>query len=248
MFTVHNDDFNENVLSLVVDTNFPTEEFTLLSHVFYLLDRPSKFQTPWSAGPLPPFTSGNDYQVCFDGSGTTPNGGVAPSSDFAIGSGGDDTYHTTIGPTTGRWYRQAYRRRKIGVNNYEQFYYIDLAAGTDKVSRPHLAPLTFAAGHVLYLASTPWTSQPGSEGIDGNMRAVKLWSSALSEADIQSESPYSSIVVPANNGSLWGRWPCVSNGNDFSGNARHFSTIGTVVFDGLDILPSLGGQMLMGVG
>lgn len=229
-FTVHNlgGGTGNNNLFRVVDTTFPTEEFSLTYQIFFGIDRAASFQTYFSIGPTV-LGSGNDYQVTFDGDG-------AVSNNFAIGSGGTDTYHASVAPTTGRWYQQAYRRRKRGVGDYEQFFYIDLGAGVDKISKDETNALTWATGHVLMFGSDPWVAN-GDEGIDGSMRALKAWSSSISEADLTSESAYSSIIVPANNGTLWGRWPCVSDGNDVSGNARHLSSEGTVTFDGIDILP-----------
>jgi len=221
-FTVHNSAFNQDALQRVVNTAFPTEEFTLTWNIWFLSDRASSFQTYFSIGPTS-FTGGNDYQVCFDG-----DGGV--SNNFATGSGGSDTYHATVAPSTGRWYRQAYRRRKRAANDYEQFFWIDLGAGTDHISRDETNALTWASGHVLMFGSDPWTG--GEEGIDGKMRCLKAWSDAKIESDIQAESAGAGILTGAGATNLWGRWPCVSDGNDVSGNARHLSTTGTVSFDG----------------
>lgn len=208
-------------LSRVVGTGFPTEEFTATWNIWFTVNR-DNFQTYFSLGPTT-WTGGDDYQVCFDGNGVA-------SLNFGLGSHGGDTYHASAAPTTGRWYRQAYRRRKIATNNYEQFFWIDLEFGVDKVSRAHLQALVWGAGNVLMYGSNAWSD--GGEGINGKMRCLKIWSDAKSEADIQAESAVADIATAAGATNLWGRWPCVSDGNDVSGNGRHLSSVGTVTFDG----------------
>lgn len=205
-----------------VGGDFPTDELTVTWQMYLTTNRASAFQTQVAVGPTT-FTGASDYFAAFDGNG-------AISNNFGIGSDGSDTYHGSIGPVAGAWFRQAFRRRFVSANNWEQLFYLDLGAGVATVSRADTSALALAAAAVLMFGCAPWATI--TEFIDGKMRYLKLWSVALAEADLQAESANPGIVTSAGGSNLWGRWPCNYNGLDVSGNNRHLSAmVEPVIFE-----------------
>lgn len=219
--------FDPNYLARQVGTDFPTGEFTVMWHFFLVADRASQFQT-YAACAKSSFAGDNEYIIFgFDGSG-----GV--SNNMAIGSQGNDTYAAAgdfpLLPPLGRWVRQAFVRRDVGGGDYDMDLYLDLALKDKrKITRTWSGAggaFAVVADSRLTFGNTPYNN---AEGIDGWMRCCKLWSRALSEADIITESQGGAIFTSST--SLYGQWPMVSDGNDISGNARHLTTAGTVSFD-----------------
>lgn len=221
---IFNDPNTDNGLRRVVGTDYPTDEFSVTWQEFLLEDREDAFQTSVAYGPTV-FNGSNNYVVFFDGSG-----GVA--HNLAIGSDGSDTYHDTALPIVGRWIRKAARRRSLGGGQWELLYYVDLEAGTDKVTRTDISAIVGAAGHELRFGAVPWTI---AEGLNGKMRSIKMWSYSRTEADLIVESASEAIATANGLTSIYGIWPCVADGNDVSGQGRHLSTQGPaseVFFDG----------------
>ena len=220
-FVVTNNAFSKCGLRRAVGASgFPNEDFTITWQIYLTADRTDAFQTYATVGP-DTFDIQSNYWVCFDG-----NGAVAHT--FALGSDATDTYHGSATPDLGRWYRMAYRRRRRGANDHEQFFYFDLPDTGKVISKDDTDGLTYNTGTDLVFGYAPWVV---NEGITGRMRCLKAFSSVLTPEQLVLESAYADVADHSLQDSLWGRWPCVSDGNDSSPNARHLSINETVTFD-----------------
>lgn len=160
---VFNNNFSQNCV-IRVDTSFPIDHFAVSYMVYFDTLRSGQFRTTFSYGPTS--FSGTQYQVAFAGNGVISN-------NWAIGSQGADTYHGSIAPVAGRWYRQVYRRRKIGTGNYEQLFYFDVPS-LNNVSRNETTAETTPASGQLNLMAVPWTT---GEGVDGRIANMMVFSS-----------------------------------------------------------------------
>jgi hypothetical protein len=181
---------------------------------------PSRYSTYVTHGPNT-FNLTNNYWVAFKG--------ISPTNVVAIGSDGDDTYHASFVPTVGPWYQMAFRRRSTGGSNREQLFYPNLGNDTSiVVSRPDTDGENLTSDLVFAIGYSPWI---GGEGMEGKVRAVKVFTSVLTLTQMVNESAYANVYDPSLASSLWGRWNLNSDGTDQSGNARHLSANGTVSFD-----------------
>jgi hypothetical protein len=134
---------------------------------------------------------------------------------FISNSASTDTTGATL--TTGTWYYVACVRE----SNASFKVYIDgsataTIADTRSVSgRTDVTPL-------LDISTNAYT-----EWYNGRMAFTRLWTVALSNAEINAEMDSLTAVKTA---SLWGDWPLQTDDDDDSGNARHFTTAGTVTY------------------
>jgi hypothetical protein len=212
-------------LARTVNTLFPSGDLTVTYQIKFVTDRASKFQTYFAIGP-DTFTGGNDYYVTFDGNGS-------PSNNFAFGEadtpGGPDHYASVAptSPSTGVWYRQGFVRSGLSLT-----YYYDLG-GTGVSAKLTDTKFTsgakaWASGHKLQFGNNNWSAD--AEASDCWLRFIKVWSAALSESDIVSESSAGSIQTVAGASNQWGIWPCNLDANDVSGNARDLTPTASVTF------------------
>jgi hypothetical protein len=64
---------------------------------------------------------------------------------------------------------------------------------------------------------------------NGYIAALKVWDTNLNTSELAAEAgTYSAVKA-----SPWGVWPLISDNQDTSGNARHFTDVGTIVYDAL---------------
>ncbi len=216
-FPNRDDAFSDNSLTRTVGTAFPSGPVTVMWHVYQRRLRPSdQYETYFAVGPTS-FSGGNDYHVV---------NAFATSKQFAIGSNGGDNQSGDDIAEAGRWFKMAYTADSSG----NQVFYYDIDAGvssSENVTRTSPGGLiVLTASAVLKFGTVPWG---GGEQMDCKIRCIKAWSRVLTTTQIQAEAAGGDVVDSAD---LWAQWPCISDANDISGNARHLSINGTVEFDG----------------
>ena len=131
---------------------------------------------------------------------------------------GDATGGTFI---VGDWYYVALVYNSAGADN---LYYA--AAGSST-----LTPVSITTNPIVS-ASTFWIGNNGfTQRWDGRVAQVRVWSAALSQAELEAEKPSKTLVRTSN---IWGFWS-FSNGpqtNDESGQGRTLTAAGTLTSEG----------------
>lgn len=134
---------------------------------------------------------------------------------FAYNAGVPEYYDGTAADagsanaSTGVWYHVAVVRAGTSVKTYVNGV-IDIDTTANTINNTT----------TVYLGTWEGTS----DMLDGRMAYARLWTVALSEAEIDAEMPSTTPVRTAN---LWANWPLASDLNDTSGNARHLTHGGT---------------------
>lgn len=159
------------------------------------------------------FNLGNNSLVSLDTVQTLSNG-----TSIITGSCNAGTCNQTASSslTVGQWYHWALVRTSTTNIN---FYIDGNLVGSSA---------TNVAGRVaqtnLDVGRTNCCSGFTGEPLNGRVAAVKCWTSAFSEAQVEAEmNNYSAIAA-----SPWGVWTLQATGADSSGNGRNFTTIGTL--------------------
>jgi hypothetical protein len=217
-FQLVNDAFSNNCALRAAPSNqaFPTENGTIIWACYHdALTQVAQFVTFFTVG-MDSFIGNDDYFVAFAGTDALPN------RNFAIGSQGNDTYGAA-GPVTGRWYYQAYRRRKRATNDYEQLFYYDLPDLTKVVSRDVTVAANLASNTNFTFGSSFWVG--GNEGVQGRMCNLKIFKSALPQQGIIQEAKSWQLMNGIYRSALWGQYPCrnAADIRDVSGNGRHLT-------------------------
>lgn len=205
------------------DSTFSTGEFAVTWQQYINADRAAAFQTYMQLGGED-FPGTASYVVCFDGSG-----GISDS--HAVGTHATDTYGTAT-PTVGSWVRMGYRRTINGTGWDNRFYY-DLPTVASVILKNDNSgeAITLQGTSMWYFGATTWTT---GEGMNGKLRAIKIFTSDIGETDLSNESATSNLVKSSLASSLYGRYPLVGDLLDASGNDRHFSTGVTLAFTGFN--------------
>lgn len=211
---IFNGTFSQSALVRTVGTDFPLDEYSACWRVYFNDVRTGSFITPHCVAPTS--FSGANYAVCFRGDG-------GAGTTWAIGNEGSDTYHGSLAPTAGRWYRQVFRRRRRGTNDYEQLFYFDVPTG-DAVSRDQTAVLTPGSTTTLSWGSPQYTT---AEGIDGRIADPWIFKGAVPLGFLFKQTLSWQLVDQRYRSSVWGNWRCLSETDlmDRSGHGRHLSVI-----------------------
>lgn len=212
---IFNGGFSQSALIRTVGADFPLDEYSACWRVYFNDVRTGQFITPHCVAPTT-FSGGSDYAVCFRGSG-----GI--STKWAIGSDGNDTYHASLEPVAGRWYRQVFRRRRRGINDYEQLFYFDVPT-EDFVSRNDTDAATTGATTTLSWGAPQYTLE---EGIDGRIADPWIFKGALPLGFLFRQTLSWQLVDARYRAAVWGNWRCLNEGDlmDRSGHGRHLSIV-----------------------
>ena len=217
---IGNDGSSQNGLVYATGaSDLPGSDITVTFQVKFSQVDSDRYNTYVTHGPNT-FSLSNNYWVIFKGI-------TGIDEHVGIGSDGDDTYHASFIPSTGVWYKMMFRRRNTGGSNREQLFYPDLPNSTE-ISRTDTNGESLGSNNVLAIGYAPWI---GGEGSEAEFRAVKMFTTILDTTQGNNEASYKNLYDSGLSSSLWGRWPLESNGNDLSGNARHFSNNGSVSFN-----------------
>lgn len=213
-----NNSFTQNGVSRSVGLRDPLDEFSVTYQVYFETIRSGEFMTPYSSG-HDSFSGAADYAVAFVGNGVISN-------NWAIGSDGNDTYHASLAPVAGRWYRQVFRRRRITQgSSYEQLYYFDVPTN-DFVSRDSTsANIADASAQKIQFLTNPWTT---AEGVDGRIANIVIFNKGDIPINYLFKQSLSwQLVSPEFKGSVWAQYRCGSTGDlrDLSGHGRHLSIV-----------------------
>ena len=209
-----NDGFsNVYLYNAIGASGLASSEFLVTCQMKLFQDLAS-YETPMVGASTGTFSGGNDYWTA----------AVFNSPHrLSIGSDGGDTTHASAGPPPpGTWVRMAFQRISSGGSNRDQRWWMWDLDGTNEreVLRADTTGLAYDAAARLCFGAPPYTT---NEGIDGWMRCIKVWEIPRTKAEALAESRSGIIETGDGNTSLWGRWPCISDGNDVSGNGRHLS-------------------------
>lgn len=224
-----NDSGSQTYLGRVVGTSeFPTNEFALTWHVRQTSLRAAAYGSYCVVARTSGFIGGNEYFTAADGDGATHR-------HWHLGQDGGDTDHATLSPVVGVWYRQAFQRLKNGAI-WESRFWFDLDGGQSLVLQApdDATEYVWSSDNALCFGSVPYIY---NEGITGSMRCMKAWSIPRTIDELDTESRSSVINTAGGTTGLWGRWPCVWDGQDLSGNARTLTPSisgGSLTFDGQD--------------
>lgn len=114
--------------------------------------------------------------------------------------------------TLGKWYHVCWTK----ASNTQALYINGrtIGSGTFNIS-------AFTFGFELLGGDTTGSGGP-------TIAYFREWTTGLNNDQIISEMQATAAVTT---GSLWGDWPLGANGNDISGNGRHWTSVGSPVFD-----------------
>lgn len=205
-------DFDRAYLRRTFAQGLPKGEPITLVWSLYLDSDRDTFGTYIAMGPTT-FTGGTDYYVCFHHH--TPE-------EFAIGIEGADIRGDAV--STGRWLRQAFRRRITSGSNTENLFWTDLPKAAVISAPTTTGVLSIGATHELAIGDAHWS---GGEFIDGRMMGVKVWQAALPAEAIRKESESIWPVLERYRPWLWAVWPMPIPGDvrDYSGHGRHLERV-----------------------
>lgn len=186
--------------------------YTMAAWVYISTDRGVNYQSIFCR-----YGGGSQMdQVYIDNSGEI--------ATFIANSASTDTTGASI--TAGTWYYIACVRE----NNASFKVYIDGS------STATIADTRSVSGRTDAAPKFDLSTNDYSEWYNGRMAFCRVWTAALSNAEINAEMDSTSAVKTS---SLWGDWPLQADDDDDSGNARHFTTSGTVTYS--EAGPDIGG-------
>lgn len=219
---IQNDGFSQDRIKrgFTNAQGFPVNEFTILMNWYHDTLPTSQYMTYFIlAGGT--FAGADEYTVAF-----IPQQTTLGHQRFGIGSQGNDTYHASLAPTTGRWYRMMFRFYPTTGGNYNQQFYFDLPDASKVVERSRTAGLSgFTASHECAFGAPPYTT---NEGVDGRIQHCLVFSGSLSISQgIRQLNQFD--ILPELRSRVWAHYKFRHHGDtkDWSGRGRHLTKVET---------------------
>lgn len=217
---IENDGFSQDRLQrgFTNAQGFPVNAFTVLMHWYHDTLPTTQYLTYFIlAGGT--FAGADEYTVAF-----IPQQTTLGHQRFGVGSQGNDTYHASLAPTTGRWYRMMFTFYPTTGSNYNQQFYFDLPDVTKMVERSRTAGLSgITASHECAFGAPPYTT---NEGVDGRVAQCFVFQGVLSPQQGVRQLRQMD-VLPELRAKVWAHYKLRHHGDvrDWSGHGRHLSKV-----------------------